>query len=71
MSSAALDAPASSKPVRSAHFRTLIALTMLLIASLGAGIAGWAAIKQQSSSNLERRVAQAQMMELADWLKLI
>ncbi len=51
--------------------RTLIALTMLLIASLGAGIAGWAAIKQQDATNLERRLAQAQTMELADRMPLI
>ena len=54
-----------------AGLRTLIALTMLLIASLGAGVAGWAAIKQQASTALERRLFQAQTMEIAERLPLI
>ena len=53
------------------EFRTLIALTVLLIATLGAGVAGWAAIKQLSSTGLERRLAQGQIMELSDRLRLI
>ena len=43
---------------------------MLYVATLGAGIAGWAAMKQQSGTSLERRVSQAQVMELADRLQL-
>ncbi len=58
------------RAVRRTQFRTLIALTMLLLASLGAGVAGSAAIKQQASSSLERRLAQAQTMELSDRLQL-
>jgi hypothetical protein len=61
---------ARTSPARTG-LRTLIALTMLLIASLGAGVAGWAAIKQQASTALERRLAQAQTMELAERLPLI
>lgn len=56
---------------RNAHFRNLIALTMLLVASLGAGVAGWTAIKQQSSSSIERRLTQAQMLELGDRMQLV
>lgn len=57
------------KAVRRTQFRTLVALTMLIVASLGAGVAGWAAIKQQASSSLDRRLAQAQTMELSDRLQ--
>jgi hypothetical protein len=62
--------PALPQPAR-VGLRTLIALTMLLIASLGAGVAGWAAIKQQASTALDRRLAQAQTMEIAERLPLI
>ena len=62
-------AATDGKVVRRTQFRTLIALTMLILASLGAGVAGWAAIKQQASSSLERRLAQAQTMELSDRLQ--
>jgi len=65
------DATASAvAPSTRAQFRTVIALTMLLIASLGAAVAGWAAIKQQSADALEHRLTQAQMMELSDRLRL-
>ncbi|MGD9925219.1 MAG: hypothetical protein AB7V13_27795, partial [Pseudorhodoplanes sp.] len=63
--------PAATDGSSGAGLRTLIALTMLLVAALGAGIAGWAAIKQQTSAALERRLAQAQTMELAERLPLI
>lgn len=52
-------------------YRNIIALTMLLLASIGALIAGWSAIKQQSSTALGRRVAQAQMLELSDRVRLV
>lgn len=65
-----IDSPQPPQAAR-VRLRTLIALVMLLVASLGAGIAGWTAIKQQVSTNLERRLAQAQMMEIADRLQLI
>ncbi|MGD9803926.1 MAG: hypothetical protein AB7E81_16470 [Hyphomicrobiaceae bacterium] len=70
MNDGELRATAVDRPVHTG-LRTLIALTMLLIASLGAGVAGWAAIKQQASTALERRLSQAQTMELAERLPLI
>ena len=62
---------AAKSPARRVWFRTVVALTMLLVASLGAGVAGWTAIKQQSSSGIERRLTQAQMLELGDRLQLV
>jgi hypothetical protein len=56
--------PTTDRPI--GRYRNVIAMTMLLIASVGAMIAGWTAIKQQSSTVLGRKIGQAQMMELSD-----